>query len=219
MSMGFAGGMGGSAGGGLFGIASAGISYASQKNAQKRAAEISRNMMLNRYVWSRMGLEKAGFNPILAVSQPPPAPSVGVPGFPSTPDLSASAARGQEMIEGHSARRQEARLKELGISQAKHMVDKASWSAKREMFLSELAREQNLWTASDRNLKNAQEEQLRMVIDRDRPSAKTIGEFDASTVGQFRTKMERWLDALPNINLFGGVTGPLPSWKKKGGKK
>ncbi len=69
-----------SAGGGIL---SSFIQYGAQKKAQKRSAEIARNAALNQYVWGRMSLEKAGYNPILAVSQPPPMTHVPQAGYPS----------------------------------------------------------------------------------------------------------------------------------------
>lgn len=57
---------------------------------QQRAYDLQRNMYRNRYQWTKYDLEKAGFNPMLAIGSAQPAPSAG------TSNLGAAVAAGSQ---------------------------------------------------------------------------------------------------------------------------
>lgn len=57
--------------GGLFGLGSSAMQYGMQRNLMKYQAELNykygKKATLNQYGWQRQGLEKAGYNPLLAL--------------------------------------------------------------------------------------------------------------------------------------------------------
>lgn len=66
-----------------------GFGQASAKKAFSRQVDI----LQNRYQWQVADLKAAGLNPILAVSQPPPAPGVPIGGYSSGGESLVSSAK------------------------------------------------------------------------------------------------------------------------------
>jgi len=98
-----------------------------------------KTVLRHRYQWMKEDLEKAGFNPILAMQSPPPAVSVPIGGFPGKgADIATSAKSLTKLKPEMEILRNQATITGHQRDRAFHDANAAMWSARSAYATSEM---------------------------------------------------------------------------------